>query len=336
MRALVYEGPRILTMREVAVPIPAADEVLIKVAFSGICGSELSGYLGQNSLRRPPLVMGHEFSGVISGLGSAVHGLALDQRVTVNPLIYCGRCRYCLVGRQNLCVDRQLLGAHRPGSFADYVVAPARMVSPLPDDMTLEQAALTEPLACSIRAMRLAGCTTRDHVLVIGLGPIGLLALQVAKAAGAASLIAADTDPDRRAMAELLGATVINPLEEQLVARTQALTAGFGADVVIDAVGLPITRNQACDAVAPSGRVVLVGLHEDQTELHINPLIRREIQLFGTFSYTVADFAEALSWLAQQRVVMERWMLRVPLEEGQACFERLLGQPGPVSKILLY
>jgi 2-desacetyl-2-hydroxyethyl bacteriochlorophyllide A dehydrogenase len=327
-------------MRDIPEPTPAPDEVLVRVACSGICGSELSGFLGQNSLRKPPLVMGHEFAGVIAACGdeAAAHfpALSVGRRVTVNPLIYCGRCRYCLDGRHNLCVRRTLLGAHRPGSYADMVTVPAHMVVPIPDAMTMERAALTEPLACSIRAVRLGGCTTRDRVLVIGLGPIGLLALQAARAAGAAALIGSDTDADRRAMGEAVGATVLNPLADDVAARTGELTGGFGADLVIDAVGTPATRRQALLAVAPGGRVVFVGLHEDETELMINAVIRREVRMVGSFSYTPSDFAEALEWLAADRVQIEPWMVRAPLEEGQIWYERLLSKPGPVSKVLLF
>ena len=136
MQALVWEAPHVMAMRSAAQPTPQPDEVLIKVAYSGICGSELSGYLGHNALRVPPLVMGHEFSGVVSGIGEQVQAanpaLKLGQSVTVNPMIYCGHCEYCAQGANQLCVNRRLIGAHRPGSFAQYVCAPAHMVLPLP------------------------------------------------------------------------------------------------------------------------------------------------------------------------------------------------------------
>jgi threonine dehydrogenase-like Zn-dependent dehydrogenase len=157
MKALVYEGPRQLNMREAPEPEPGPEEVLIKVAFSGICGSELGGYLGLNSLRKPPLVMGHEFSGEILQLGSQAQqhnpDLVEGQRVTVNPLWYCGRCRYCLGGRHQLCLRRQLLGAHQPGSYAEMVKAHARMVYPIPPSLSFEHATLTEPVGCALRAV---------------------------------------------------------------------------------------------------------------------------------------------------------------------------------------
>ena len=169
MKALIYEGPRLMNMRDVPEPTPGPDEALIQVAYSGICGSELSGYLGQNTLRRPPLIMGHEFSGTIVALGEQVAAdptLAIGQRVTVNPLGYCGYCRYCMGGRHQLCPRRELLGAHRPGSFAAFVTAPARGVYPLPDNISMEHAALTEPLACALHAAQIAGCSALDCAVV--------------------------------------------------------------------------------------------------------------------------------------------------------------------------
>jgi 2-desacetyl-2-hydroxyethyl bacteriochlorophyllide A dehydrogenase len=340
MKALIYEGPRLMNMRDVPEPTPGPDEVLIQVAYSGICGSELSGYLGQNTLRRPPLIMGHEFSGTIVALGDLAVAynpvLAIGQRVTVNPLGYCGYCRYCMGGRHQLCPRRELLGAHRPGSFAAFVTAPARGVHPLPDNISMEHAALTEPMACALHAAQIAGCSALDRAVVIGLGPIGLLTLQVLKSFGVTLICATDTDPDRRAMGAHFGVTTLDPLAEDVARYVQNTTDGLGADVIFDAVGMQATRHQSIDLVATAGRVVLIGLHEEQSAIPINPIIRREISLLGSFSYTPNIFAEALAWLSAARIEIDPWLLKAPLAEGRACFERLLGQPGPVAKILLY
>ena len=339
MKALIYEGPRLMNMRDVPEPTPGPDEALIQVAYSGICGSELSGYLGQNTLRRPPLIMGHEFSGTIVAVGeqaAANPTLAIGQHVTVNPLGYCGYCRYCMGGRHQLCPRRELLGAHRPGSFAAFVTAPARGVYPLPDNISMEHAALTEPLACALHAAQIAGCSALDRAVVIGLGPIGLLTLQVLKSFGVTLICATDPDPDRRAMGAHFGVTALDPLAEDVARYVQNTTDGLGADVIFDAVGTQATRWQSIDLVATAGRVVLIGLHEEQSTIPINPIIRREISLLGSFSYTPNIFAEALAWLSAARIELDPWLLKAPLAEGRACFERLLGQPGPVAKILLY
>lgn len=340
MKALVYEGPRQLNIRQVPEPEPGADEVLVKVAFSGICGSELGGYLGHNSLRKPPLIMGHEFSGEIVALGSQAarlkSGLTVGQRVTVNPLVHCGVCRACLAGRHNLCRERRIIGIHQPGSYADLVAAPARLVYPLPDHLSLEHAALTEPVGCAVRAVKLAGCTAMETLLITGLGPIGLLALQVAQTAGLTKILATDTDPHRRAIGEHFGVRVLNPLTENVVEIVRAETDGLGADAAIDAVGLAITRQQCIEAVKLGGTVVFVGLHDEESQIQSNLVIRKEVTLRGSFAYTPLDFEDGFNWLVEGRVQIDPWLLKAPLAEGQACFERLLDEPGPVAKILLY
>lgn len=340
MKALVYEGPRELHMREIPLPELAIDEVLVRVAFSGICGSELSGYLGHNSLRKPPLVMGHEFSGEIAALGDlALHHnptLHIGQRVTANPLSYCGNCRNCLNGRQNLCARRQLLGAHRPGSYAEFVAVPVRLIYPLPDNLSLEHAALAEPLACALHAAQISRCDPADRALVIGLGPIGLLSIQVLQAYGVRHILASDTDPDRRAMAQALGVTALNPNEVDVVRVIHEHTDNLGVDLVIEAVGATVTRRQGVEAVATGGRVVLIGLHEEESVIPINVVIRREIELFGSFSYTPNNVAQALDWLAAKQISIDPWLVKAPLDEGPVWFERLLSGPGSVAKVLLH
>ena len=339
MQALVWEGPRQMNLREIPDPQPAPDEVLVEVVYSGICGSELGGYLGHNSLRKPPLIMGHEFSGVITALGEEVGtrkpGLAVGQRVTVNPLISDPWSKAALKGRHNLTLPRNILGIHRPGSYAQYVTAPAVNVYPLPDQMSFEHAALTEPMACGLRAAKLSGCTATDRVLITGLGPIGLLTLQVVKAMGVTTIFATDMDADRLAIGEHFGVRVLNPKTDNVVEIVRAATNGEGVDMAIDAVGANATRRQCIDAVTPGGRVVFTGLHEEESPLPANYIIRNEINVQGSFAYTPLDFEAAFDWLAQGRLEIDPWIMKAPLAEGGAMFDRLLSHPGPVAKILL-
>jgi threonine dehydrogenase-like Zn-dependent dehydrogenase len=340
MKALVWEGPRQMNLREVADPQPASSEVLIKVAYSGICGSELGGYLGHNSLRKPPLIMGHEFSGEIVALGddaAAIKpGLTAGQRVTVNPLISPPWSKAALKGRHNLTLPRNIVGIHRPGSYAAYVTAPAQNVYPLPAHMSLEHGALTEPMGCALRAARLSGATATDRVLITGLGPIGLLTLQVVRAFGVREIFATDMDADRLAIGEHFGAHVLNPRTDNVAATIKEVTHGEGVDAAIDAVGAGATRRECIDAVTPGGRVVFTGLHEEESKLQANYIIRNEITIQGSFAYTPLDFEDAFAWLAQGRIEIDPWLLKAPLAEGGAMFERLLSNPGPVAKILLY
>ena len=347
MQALVWEGPRRMSLRSVNDPQVGPDEALIRVAYSGICGSELSGYLGQSSIRKPPLIMGHEFSGEIVALGDQAAALnprlSVGSRVTANPLLHSPYSPAAVRGCQNLSRDRRIIGAHLPGSYDEYVIAPAANVYSLPDDLTLEIAALTEPLACAIRAARLsqsaAGAFTPESVLITGLGPIGLLTALILKggpsARGIRRIIATDTDADRRAIGASFGLHVLDPVGDDVVETVLAHTDGEGVAAAIDAVGIAATRNTCVRTVRWGGTVVLVGLHTDETDFPVNHIIRSEIALQGSFAYTTADFEDALQWLTGGGSQLQPWLMHAPLSEGHACFERLLTQPGPVLKILL-
>jgi threonine dehydrogenase-like Zn-dependent dehydrogenase len=263
-------------------------------------------------------------------------GLAVGQRVTVNPLISPPWSKAALKGRHNLTLPRNILGIHRPGSYAQYVSAPAQNVYPLPDHMSLEHAALTEPMGCALRAAKLSGCTATDRVLITGLGPIGLLTLQVVKQFGVSEIFATDTDADRRAIGEHFGVRVLNPKTDNVVAAIKEATSGEGVAMAIDAVGANATRRECIDAVSPGGRVVFTGLHEEESPVPANYIIRNEINIQGSFAYTPLDFEDAFDWLAQGRIEIDPWLMKARLAEGGAMFEKLLSNPGPVAKILLY
>jgi 2-desacetyl-2-hydroxyethyl bacteriochlorophyllide A dehydrogenase len=322
VRALVYEGPRVMNMREVEIPEPKADEVLVRVAYAGICGSELGGYLGHNSLRKPPLIMGHEFTGIVERAGRSAGHWKQGDRVVVNPLVTCGDCLNCMSQQEQLCGTRALLGAHRPGAFAEYVVVPASNVLQLPDSVTLVDGVLTEPLACAAHIGRLLNWSPQDRLLIYGAGPIGLFVLAAAHIHGLRKIVIVDINEERLEIAREMGG--------------QGVVAAEGDyDVAVDAVGASITRQRCVEAVKAGGKVVFTGLHEADSVLPINDIIRREIMCRGAFAYAPQDFANALEWLEQGRVDMTSWMRVLPLEEGAAGFETLLGSPGGIAKILL-
>lgn len=339
MKALVWEAPRAMAMREQTVPAPAAGHVLIRVAYAGICGSELSGYLGHSSLRVPPLVMGHEFSGQVAALGEGVAAsrpdLAPGVHVTVNPLVSCGECEYCLRGLDHLCVKRALFGAHLPGAYAEYISTPARNALPLPAGMTLRAGALAEPAAVGVRIGELAGDVAGQDALVVGAGPIGLLALQALMLRGAARVFISDRDPERLAMGARFGGALIDAREGDTPRIVRERTGGRGVAVAVDAVGLAVTRAQCVSATRSAGTVIFSGLHEETSAVPAADIIRREITVRGSFAYTSANFAEAVRLLQAGRISLDPWIVEAPLEEGGAWFERLLAAPGNVSKVLL-
>ncbi len=329
MKALVYQAPYQMPMVDVPEPEAKADEVLVRVAFSGICGSELSGFEGKNSLRKPPLIMGHEFSGTVEAIGADAKAsfpeLQIGQRVTANPLLSCGHCEYCLSGRQQLCAKRKLYSAGLPGSNAALVVIRADAILPLPANMSFEYGALAEPAACAIHLARMAKPDPDESALVVGAGPIGLFALEALASHGVKKLYCAELNPARMAMAQAVGAEPIT-LDDSTRGKF---------DVVVDAVGRSSTR-RACLAAARSGaRIVWTGLHEAETPLDINDIIRREITSHGAFAYSHLDFAAALRALDQGRMWLEKSWTRVePLDRGAACFQELL-DGSTVAKIWL-
>lgn len=337
MRTLVWQGPRRMEIVESAVPTPAAAEVLIRVERVGICGSELSGYLGQNSLRKPPLVMGHEFAGDVAEAGANVTGFAPGDFVVVNPLLTCGDCAYCRAGRDNLCVGRTLVGAHRPGAFAEFVTVPAAACTPLANDVTRRWAFLIEPLACAVRAIAHARQAGTESLLVQGSGMIGLCCIAVAKRAGIASVFATDLHPERRAAARAWGADhALDPRADDLAAAIAQTGDGGGADAAIDCVGTTATRQLCTERVRPGGLVVLVGLHQADARFDGNDLVRREITLAGSFAYTRGDFAHAVELAGCDGFFPPgAWLETRPLAAGPGAFEELVAGRAGAAKIAL-
>lgn len=329
MRALVWEGPRTMSVRQVGVPAVGDRDVLIEVAHAGICGSELSGYLGRSSLRSPPLVMGHEFAGTIAQVGGEVEGVSIGERVTVNPLVSCGRCDRCAEGRNHLCPRRALIGAHRPGAFAQFVAVPEANVHALPAALGLATAALAEPLACAVHACRLAEVAPGQRLAIIGAGPIGLLVLVTARLLGVEEVVVSDTNDGRLGVAHGLGAVAVPERE----AGAELVAASF--DVVVDAVGVDVTRRKCVELACAGGAVAFCGLHEEASPLPVNLVVRNELTLQGSFAYAPKDFENALEWLGDGRVDLSAWTTHADLSEGRACFEKLLGDPGDTIKILL-
>src|SRR6266571_3454317 len=231
MQALVYPAYGELEVREVPEPIPGPGEVLVRVGACGICGSELGSFAARSPRRVPPLVMGHEFAGTVVALGEGTVGVREGDRVVVNSLVHCGACDLCRRGSTHLCRNRQIFGMNRPGAFAERVAVPAAIVYPMPAAMSAVQGALVEPLANGIHVVSLASRNPMESVVVIGAGPIGLMCLQAALRKGAERVGVSEPNPERRAVARMLGAAAAwDPREGGLTAAVMAFTDGAGAD----------------------------------------------------------------------------------------------------------
>lgn len=297
MRALVFTAPSVVEMQDVDEPQPRDGEVVVDVKGSGICGSELHGFRSLG-FRKPPLVMGHEVVGVD----------AAGRRVAVNPLLSCGRCDLCGRGLPQVCRERGLLGVHRPGGFAERVAVPADALHVLPDGISWEAAAMVEPLANAVHALRQIPDVRDTRVGVIGAGAIGLLCLLVARRLGAGHVTVVDPSDGRLAIAARLGAD----------ATGQAL--GEEYDAVVDAVGLPATRADSLVRVRPGGHAVWIGLARADATIDGNDLVRGERHVVGSFAYRPEEFAEAVTLSADCDL---GWSTGVPLEDAQRIFMAL-------------
>lgn len=328
MKALVYTAPHQVVFRDEPDPSPGTDEVLIRVEAVGICGSDMHAYHGRDPRRVPPLILGHELAGEI------VEGPGRGRKVTVNPIIACGHCEYCVQGRDNLCANRTMIGMQRPGGFAERVVTAARAVIELPEGMDVRRAALTEPAATALHALNLAGRALARPipecaVLVIGGGAIGLLTALAVASFGARRVWLAETNRLRReAAARACSATVFDPREG----------GGCGVDavdLVVDAVGAAATRQAALTAVKPGGVVLHVGLQDWASEIDMRKLTLAEVSLIGAYTYTTADLRAAARALHEGAFGDLAWVEERPLAEGDRAFEDLHHGRAAAAKILL-
>ena len=326
MKALIYIGPEQLKVGDVSEPDPAEGEVIVQVECAGICGSDMHAYLGHDERRPAPLILGHEVSGM-------VRGGALDgRRVTVNPLVSCGTCSACQSGRDNLCPDRQIISMPpREGGFTEAIAIPSRNVVEVPDHITLDQAALTEPIACGWHAARIAkpqvaAADADQRALVIGGGAIGLGAALSLRDRGDIGIVMVEPNETRRSfLLEHCGEAVIVP---------EAVEANY-FDIVIDAVGIAPTRAQASAAVRPGGTIVHIGLGSAEGGLDVRRMTLQEITFVGTYTYTATDFRDTAEAMRDGRLGPLDWTESRPLSEGQDAFEDIrAGRIAPPKVIL--
>lgn len=329
MRALNYPAFDQLEIRDVDRVAPQPDEVTIKVAACGICGSELESFKTHSPRRPPPLVMGHEFCGTVAELGSAVSGWSVGARIVSNSLVPCGQCVRCERGDTHLCASRQIFGMHRPGAFAEYVNVPARCLIPWPENLPAEAAALAEPMANGIHVVRVSRHLPAATALVIGAGPIGLFCQQALQVLRGAKVYVADLSPERLEVAKKLGAArVINPREEDVAKIIAAETGGEGVDLSVDAVGGAITKKTSLDAIRPGGATVWIGLHENAVTLDTYNITLPEKQVLGTYAASIGELQQALDLMASGKVDALSWVQRFALEDGVTAFQRMVAAKG--------
>jgi L-iditol 2-dehydrogenase len=340
MKALLLSQYSKLQITDLPAPVPAPDEVLIRVAACGICGSDVHGYDGSSGRRIPPIVMGHEAAGKVASVGSAVKGFAEGDRVTFDSTIFCGQCKHCLSGKINLCDNRQVLGVscaeyRRAGAFAEFVAVPSRVIHRLPASLPFSEAAMLEAVAVAIHGVSLAQVTPGNSALVIGAGTIGLLTLQALRAAGCDRVLIADVDPTRLKLAETLGAPIVLSTQSDIVAQVLQLTGGTGVDVVIECVGRNETIAASIDSVCKGGTVVLVGNISPEVTLPLQKVVVRQVRLQGSCASS-GEYPKAIELMASQAIRVKPLITAIaPLHEGPQWFERLHSREPNLMKVVL-
>ena len=341
MKALVLEEYKKLAVNDVPEPLIAPGEVLIRVRSCGICGSDVHGYDGSSGRRIPPVIMGHEASGVIAKLGADVKGFAEGERVTFDSMISCGHCRFCRSGSPNLCDDRMVLGVScedytRNGAFAEYVNVPAHIVFQIPDSLSFNEAAMVEPVSVAIHAVSLTPITLGDSALVVGAGMIGLLTVQALRAAGCGRIISTDLADDRLETAKKMGADItLNPKSTNIVEAVREMTGGAGVDIAMEAVGAEVTVATAIDSVRKGGSVTLIGNITPKIGFGLQSVVTREIAVRGSCASS-NDYPACLEMMGRGAMrTADLLSATATLEEGPLMFDRLYKHEPGLTKVIL-
>jgi len=341
MKALVLEEYNELVYKEVPDPKISENEVLIRVKACGICGSDIHGMDGSTGRRVPPLIMGHEASGVIAAVGKQVLEYSPGDRVTFDSTIYCGECRFCRSGQINLCDKRRVLGVscdeyRQHGAFAEYVAVPQHILYPLPEGVTFEQAAMVEACSIAFHAARRSQIDLGDTAVVLGAGMIGLLVIQALRLAGCSQIFAVDIDDQKLEMANRMGADAgFNCDRQDVVSLVQDRTGGRGADLAYEVVGVTSALQLSLTSLRKGGSLVLVGNISPVVELPLQPAVTRELTLYGSCA-SQGEYPACLEMIKRGSIDVDTLISeKAPLSEGAAWFKRLYEKEPGLMKIVL-
>ncbi len=338
MKAIVKTapGPGNLAYTDFKDPDVRPGHVLIEVQTAGLCGTDLSLYNWAESMVRqfkptPPMVMGHEFAGLVAQVGAGVTRFKVGDRVTANPLMYCGRCYFCQTGRHNICDNRPLLGLGLNGCFAQFVAVRQENVYPLPAGVPLEAAGMSEVLCVALHALDRIRVGPGDTVAVVGPGPMGFLVLLAARAAGASRLVMTGlkVDGDRLKVAERFGAHTVVADETDPGEAIRELTRGLGADVVFECAGHPSGVPQALDLVRKGGTIGVLGQGYHDSSFNTTILSYREVELIGIRAYDLKTWHRSYDVLASRQFPLEDLVThRLPIQEAARGFELMQSKQG--------
>jgi L-gulonate 5-dehydrogenase len=314
---------------------PGNGEVAIQVVRAGICGSDVHILHGSNPFVIYPRIIGHEFAGVVTALGSGVSHLAVGDHVVADPVISCGHCYPCRVGRPNVCANLEVIGVHRDGGFRSVAVVPQENAVKFSPSLGFDVAALAEPLAVAANVLWRTGCDGNDVVLIYGAGTVGLTVLQVAKMRGARCVIA-DIDARRLDRAEILGADVIlNSKKQSVLAAVAGELNGLGPSVVIDGAGIPAILEEACRVAAPAGRIGMLGFSAAPCNISQQEIVRKELTLVGS-RLNRRFIPEVINWLEKGALKPAAMITQTfAAADAQAAFDLVEQHPEQTLKVQL-
>lgn len=344
MRAVTLVSPGHLECVNTEIPIiQNSHDVLIKVHACGVCGSDIARVMVKGA-HKMPIIIGHEFAGEVVEVGSDVKSTHVSDRVTIMPLVPCGRCDYCRIGEYTLCDDYDYYGSRIPGAMAEYILVNERNVLKLPENVDYEMGAMTDPVSVALHAVRKAGVEAGQSAVVFGLGAIGFVTVQWLKNLGCTKVIAVDIFDEKLELAKTLGADlVINGKTTDVVKAIQNYTGGKGVDIAIELAGSKLTQPQAVLAVSKMGKVVYCGISYDDLLLPnqaLNAILRGELAILGSWNSSIAplpinEWESALKFMNSGKIQVKPLIShRVRLEDCQSVFEMMFYKKEVFTKVM--
>lgn len=330
-----YRGNRTFAVEPREAPPPAPGEVAVRIAYCGICGTDMHVFHGNMDARVGlNRVIGHEMSGTVEAVGPGVEGFAVGEKVVVRPLDHCGDCPACRAGHVHICHNLKFLGLDTDGAMQEIWNVPAHTLHRLPDDLRMDHAALIEPVAVACHDVRLSGLEPGEDVLVIGGGPIGILCAMVARDAGG-KVVVSEVNENRLAIAAKLGFDVVNPAREDLPAAINARTGNKGADVVFEVSGTQPGVDAMTACAATRARIVMVAIHAKKPQIDLFQFFWRELRLIGARVYEPEDYEKAIAIITSGGVDADTVITDVsPLADIQKAFEALDSSPTALKSLI--
>ena len=333
--AAYYRGNKTFTLEQTEPRAPGPGEVSIRVAYCGICGTDMHVFHGNMDARVGfERVIGHEMSGQVVAVGEGVDTVVAGQKVVVRPLDHCGQCPACRAGHTHICHKLKFLGLDTDGALQEIWTVPAHTLHMLPDDLRMDHAALIEPVAVACHDVRLSELRPGEDVVVIGGGPIGILVAMVARDAGG-EVVISEVNPNRLAIAEKLGFDTVNPAKTDLAAEIGARTGDKGADVVFEVSGTQPGVDAMTEVAGTRARIVMVAIHARKPQIDLFQFFWRELRLIGARVYEPRDYEQAIAIVASGGVDADTVITDVsPLSAIQAAFEALDTSPTAMKSLI--